>query len=269
MPGKGKAVLVILLVLFAGSAAAPFLPIPDPVTIDLDHLRQPPGPAHPFGTDNKGRDVLSRVLHGGFVSISVAVVAALVSAVIGFSVGLVSGYFGGRTDGVLMALVDFLLSFPALLLAVAITVVLPPGIYSVMIALSAVGWTSFARLVRGHVLTLRNASFVEAARALGCGHARVLVRHVAPLCVPLALVMVGVKLGGFVLAEATLGFLGLGAQPPTPTWGSMISASRAYIITAPWTVFFPGAALSLTALCFNVLGEALKERSELKNLREG
>jgi len=269
MTGRSRAVLIILLLFLAGSAAAPFLPFPDPLTIDLDHLKQPPSSAHPFGTDSKGRDVLSRVLHGGVISISVALVAAAVSALIGFSVGLVSGYFGGKTDTVLMALVDFLLSFPSLLLAVAISVVLPPGIYSVMIALSVVGWTSFARLVRGHVLTLKESSFVEAARAVGCGHMRVLVRHIAPLCLPLALVMAGIKLGGFVLAEATLSFLGLGAQPPAPTWGAMISASRAYIITAPWTVIFPGAALTLTALCFNILGEELRGRFELKGLREG
>src|SRR5512139_2050132 len=269
MARRGKAVLIILLVLCAGSGAAPLLPLPDPVAIDLDHLREAPSAAHPFGTDNKGRDILSRVLHGGISSIGVAVVAAAASGGIGFFVGLVSGYFGGRTDTVLMTLVDFLLSFPSLLLAVAITVVLPPGIFSVMIALSVVGWTSIARLIRGHVLTLRESSFVEAARALGCGHGRVLMRHIAPLCVPLALVMMGIRLGGFVLAEATLSFLGLGAQPPTPTWGAMISTSRAYIVTAPWTVFFPGAAISLTALCFNLLGEALRERCELKGLREG
>lgn len=269
MARSGKAALIILLVLGAVSAAGPLLPLPDPVAIDLDSLRQPPSAAHPFGTDNKGRDVLSRVVHGGMISIGVALVAAATSAGIGFSVGLISGYFRGRADTALMALVDFLLSFPSLLLAVAITVVLPPGIFSVMVALSVVGWTSFARLVRGYVLTLRDSSFVEAARALGCGHGRILLRHIAPLCLPLALVMVGIRLGGFVLAEATLSFLGLGAQPPTPTWGAMISASRAYIITAPWTVFFPGAAISLTALCFNLLGEALRERCELKGLRDG
>jgi peptide/nickel transport system permease protein len=250
----------IIIFLFSISVAAPFLPLSDPNKIDLESLKEPPGVRHPFGTDNKGRDMLSRVIHGGKISIGVAVIAALVSAIIGFSVGLVSGYFGGRIDTALMAVVDFILSFPSLLLAVAISVVLPPGIYTVMIAISAVGWTSFARLIRGHVLTLKEMPFVDAARAVGCGNLRILLVHIAPLCAPLSLVMMGIKLGGFVLTEATLSFLDLGAQPPAPTWGSMVSANRAYIITAPWMVIFPGLAIAATAFCFNLAGELLKER---------
>jgi peptide/nickel transport system permease protein len=256
--------VIVIVLLFAVSVLSPLFPIYDPNEIDLDSIKRPPCMEHPFGTDSKGRDIFVRVIYGGKVSIGVAVVAAFVSAVIGFGVGIASGYFGGRLDTMLMSVVDFILSFPSLLLAIAISVILPPGIYTVMIAISAVGWTSFARLIRGHVLTIKDMPFVDAARAMGCSNLRILVLHVAPLCIPLSLVMMGIKLGGFILTEATLSFLGLGAQPPTPTWGSMISANRAYILIAPWMVIFPGLAISITAFCFNILGESLKERYEFK-----
>jgi ABC-type dipeptide/oligopeptide/nickel transport system permease subunit len=132
-----------------------------------------------------------------------------------------------------------------------------------MIAISAVGWTSFARLIRGYVLTLKDMPFVDAARAAGCSDLRILFLHITPLCIPLSLVMMGIKLGGFILTEATLSFLGLGAQPPAPTWGAMISANRVYILTSPWMVFFPGMAVSITAFCFNMAGESLKGRMDI------
>ncbi len=266
MPRKGKAALSVILLFFLVSLAAPYLSSTDPQKIDLEALKEPPSQRHVFGTDNKGRDIFVRVLYGGKISISVAVMAAVASALIGFVVGILSGYFGGKLDTVLMSIVDFLLSFPSLLLAVAITVILPPSAYTVMVALSVIGWTSFARLIRGHVLTLRDMAFVEAARAMGCSNARIVAFHIAPLCIPLSLVMMGVKLGGFLLTEATLSFLGLGAPPPAPTWGAMISANRAYILTAPWMVLFPGIALSLTAFCFNIVGESIKERLDVGNL---
>lgn len=262
MSKRGRMALAVIVVLFVLSLLSPILPLRDPYRIDLDAIRRPPSLEHPFGTDNKGRDVFARVIHGGKISIGVAVVAAFVSAFIGFTVGLVSGYYGGVLDSVAMTVVDFFLSFPSLLLAIAISVVLPPGIYTVMIAIAAVGWTSFARLIRGHVLTIKDMPFVEAARAVGCSDLRILLLHIAPLCMPLALVMTGIKLGGFILTEATLSFLGLGAQPPTPTWGYMVSANRAYILSAPWMVLYPGLAISITAFCFNMLGEALRERHE-------
>ncbi len=264
MKRAGKAATCILLFLVLISASAPLLPIPDPEQIDLDALRQAPSAGHLFGTDSKGRDIFSRVVFGGRISFSVAAVAAVTSAMVGFLAGLTAGYCGGKTDTVLMAAVDFILSFPSLLLAIAISVVLPPGIYTAMIAIAFVGWTSFARIVRGQVLTYKEMPFVEAARSLGCSHARIAFLHIAPLCIPISLIMMGIKLGGFVLTEATLGFLGLGAQPPTPSWGSMVSANRAYILSAPWMVFFPGMAIFATAFCCNLAGEFLKERSDLK-----
>jgi peptide/nickel transport system permease protein len=217
-----------------------------------------------LGTDSKGRDILSRVLHGGRISIGVAFVAAVLSMGIGLIVGLVSGYAGGKIDIAFMAFIDLILSFPAFLLAIGISVVLPPGIFTVMIAIAAVGWASFARLIRGYILTVKEAAFVESAKAVGCSRMRILFVHLMPQCIPLIFVMMGIKLGGYILTEASLSFLGLGAQPPTATWGAMVSANRAYISSAPWMVFFPGLMIAITSLCFNMMGDALRDRYALK-----
>jgi peptide/nickel transport system permease protein len=260
MQVRGRIALFVISLILILSVVAPHVSSYGPNAIDLDTLKSAPSIEHLFGTDQKGRDVLTRVLYGGRISIGVAVMAALVSMGVGLMVGLLSGYVGGRLDTAAMALVDLILSFPSLLLAIGISVILPPGIYTVMIAISAVGWASFARLIRGHVLTLREAPFVEAARAIGCSRRRVLFVHLLPQCMPLALVMMGLKVGGYIITEASLSFLGLGAQPPTASWGSMISTSRAYLLVSPWMVVFPGLAIAVTALCFNVLGDVVSER---------
>ena len=266
LTGKiSSGVLVLILLL---SLAAPLIVPFDPDAIDLDSLRQPPTSKHLLGTDNKGRDILARILHGGRISISISLFAALISMTIGLAVGLASGYGGGKADMVLMSLVDLVLSFPAFLLAIGISIVLGEGIYTVMIVLSAVGWASFARLIRGHVLSLKESAFIEAARSLGCNNSRIVLVHILPQCVPLALVMAGLKAGGYILTEAGLSFLGLGAQPPTATWGSMISASRVFINSAPWMVFSPGIMIAVTAVCFNLLGDALKEKYDIRIDRE-
>ena len=259
-----KAIVSVLVVIMLASVFAPFLSSHDPEEVNLDELKQPPSLHHPLGTDNKGRDILSRILYGGRISLSVALVAAVVSMSIGLLVGLVSGYVGGKTDTSIMLIVDFVLAFPSLLLAIGISVILPPGIYTVMIAIASVGWASFARLVRGYVLSFREAPFVEAARAIGCSSMRILFVHLLPQCIPLVIVMMGLKLGGYILTEASLSFLGLGAQPPMPSWGSMVSANRVFIMSAPWTVFFPGLAIALTALCFNMLGDGLRDKYGLE-----
>ncbi|MBI5188502.1 MAG: ABC transporter permease [Nitrospirae bacterium] len=256
----GKISIAILILISLLSLFAPFVSGYNPDKINLDSLKEPPSFEHPFGTDNKGRDIFSRVLYGGRISISVALTAAFFSMGIGLVVGLFSGYFGGKIDTAIMALVDLILSFPTLLLAIGVSIIFPPGIYTVMIAIAAVGWASFARLIRGYILTLREAPFVEAARALGCSDMRILFVYLMPQCIPLSLVMMGLKLGGYILTEASLSFLGLGAQPPTATWGSMISANRAYISSALWMVLFPGLMIAVTALCFNTLGDTLRDR---------
>ena len=257
---SGKISAILILGIFTVCLISPYIVSFSPDSIDLDGLKQPPSTKHLFGTDNKGRDILSRVLYGGRISISVAVLAALISMTVGLVIGLMSGYFGGKLDTFFMALVDLVLAFPSLLLAIGVSVLFPPGVYTVMIALSAVGWASFARLIRGQVISLREASFIEAAKAVGCSNTRILVLHILPQCIPLAFVMTGLKLGGYVLTEAGLSFLGLGAQPPTATWGSMISANRVFIGSAPWMVLTPGIMIAITALSFNVLGDDLREK---------
>jgi len=264
---RGKISAAIIVVVLFVSVAAPLLTSHAPNAIDLDALKNAPSSLHVFGTDQKGRDVLTRVLYGGRISMGVAVVAALLSMSIGLLIGLVSGYFGGKLDTAAMALVDLVLSFPSLLLAIGISIILPPGIYTVMIAIAAVGWASFARLIRGHVLSLREEPFVDAARAMGCSPGRILFVHLLPQCIPLSLVMMGLKIGGFIITEASLSFLGLGAQPPVASWGSMIAQGRSYIVAAPWMVLFPGLAIAVTALCFNILGDAIQERFGLKKVR--
>lgn len=249
------AIVLIALAAVCAPLVAPF----DPLAINLDALRLSPDGTHIFGTDSKGRDMLSRVLHGGRASLGIALVAAAVSVLIGLAFGTVAGFFGGKLDMAIVALVDLLLSFPSLLLAVGITVVLPPGPLSVVLALALVGWGGFARLVRGVVLSLREQAYVEAARSIGCSPARILLRHILPNCGALIIVVTSIRIGGFIMSEAALSFLGLGIQPPTPTWGSMISLNRAYILSAPWMVMFPGLALFVTVMAFNILGDFLRD----------
>ncbi|MBI4691151.1 MAG: ABC transporter permease [Nitrospirae bacterium] len=261
--GKIAGFLIIIISCLAifSSLISPY----DPDRIDLDGIKQPPGIKHLFGTDNKGRDILSRVLYGGRVSISIAVIAAFISMGIGLIIGLYAGYLGGWVDTSIIAIVDLILAFPSLLLAIGVSIIfLSPGIYTVMIAISFVGWASFARLIRGYVLTIKDAPYIEAAKAVGCSNTRILFVHLMPQCLPIGLVMAGIKLGGYVLTEASLSFLGLGAQPPMPTWGSMVSMNRVYIASEPWMVLFPGLAIAVTALCFNLLGDALRDKYGLK-----
>lgn len=264
MEKTGKISIALLSLISLLCFTAPFICTYNPDTINLDSIKEPPGLQHFLGTDNKGRDILSRVLYGGRISISVALIAAFLSMGIGLVVGLFSGYAGGKIDTAIMAFIDLILSFPAFLLAIGISVVFPPGIYTVMIAIAAVGWASFARLIRGYVLTVKGATFIESAKAMGCSQMRILFVHLMPQCIPLTLVMMGIKLGGYILTEASLSFLGLGAQPPSATWGSMVSANRAYISSAPWMVLFPGLMIAITSLCFNMLGDALRDRYGLK-----
>ena len=179
--------------------------------------------------------------------------------VIGLVLGLLAGYFGGKLDAFLSMITDIALAFPSLLLAIAITVVFPPGLYTVVIALSLAGWATFARLVRGLTLAYKESLFVEASQSIGCSHGRILFRHILPNCVSTILVALSLKMGTFILAESALSFLGLGVQPPTPTWGSMVGLNRIYIQSAPWMVIFPGLAIAVSTFAFNILGDALRD----------
>jgi peptide/nickel transport system permease protein len=228
--------------------------------VDLDHLKEPPGKEHFLGTDSKGRDVLSRVVTGSRISLAVGLVASALSLFIGIFFGLIAGYFGGKTDAVLLQFFDIFLAFPSLLLAIGISAVMTPGLVSAMLAITLVGWAGFARLVRGITLSLKEQVYIEASRALGAKPFRILYKHILPNALPLILVAGSLRVGGFILLEAALSFLGLGVQPPTPTWGSMISLNRSYINTAPWMVIFPGLAISITVISFNILGDFLRDK---------
>jgi len=254
-------IAVILLIMLALMAlVGSFLVSYDPLAMDLDALRQPPGKAHLLGTDSKGRDILSRVVSGSRISLSVGLIASALSLGIGIFFGLIAGYFGRTVDAFLSQVFDIFLAFPSLLLAIGISAIMPPGLTSAMLAITLVGWAGFARLVRGITLSLKEQTYVEASRALGASPARILYRHILPNALPLILVAGSLRVGGFILLEAALSFLGLGVQPPTPTWGSMISLNRAYINSAPWMVIFPGLAISITVISFNILGDFLRDK---------
>jgi peptide/nickel transport system permease protein len=252
--------VVLLALLMLTAIVGPSLVSYKPDAMDLDHLKQPPNAQHLLGTDSIGRDVLSRVVYGARISLSMGIVASAVSLCIGIFFGLIAGYFGKTVDAFFSQVFDIFLAFPSLLLAIGISAVMPPGLTSAMLAITLVGWAGFARLVRGITLSLKEQTYVEASQALGASPARILYRHILPNALPLILVAGSLRVGGFILLEAALSFLGLGVQPPTPTWGSMISLNRAYINSAPWMVIFPGLAISITVISFNILGDFLRDK---------
>jgi len=254
-------IAILSLVLLTLTAAfGPFFVSYNPLDMDLDHIKQPPSKAHLLGTDSTGRDILSRLVSGARISLSVAIIASVLSLCIGIFFGLIAGYFGSKIDILFSQTFDIFLSFPSLLLAIGISAVMTPGLISAMLAITMVGWAGFARLVRGITLSLKEQTYVEASRAIGASPARILYKHILPNVLPLLLVAGSLRVGGFILLEASLSFLGLGAQPPTPTWGSMISLNRGYINSAPWMVIFPGLAISITVISFNILGDFLRDK---------
>ncbi|MEA1926630.1 MAG: ABC transporter permease [Candidatus Auribacterota bacterium] len=256
--------VVVIVVLILTALLAPLISPYNPDAVDLDQAGLSPGQGHFFGTDEKGRDIFSRVIYGARVSLSIGSLATVMALLIGTMAGLAGGYFGGKIDTGIQMITDITLAFPGLLLAIGITVVLSPGFLTVLIALSLVGWASMARLVRGEVISLKEREYVEAGRAGGLSHVKILFYHILPNCVPIILVAASLKIGAFILAEAALSFLDLGVRPPTATWGFMISAGREYLKTAPWMTLFPGAALALAVISFNILGDAARDHLDPK-----
>jgi peptide/nickel transport system permease protein len=261
--------LVIVVLLVAAAALAPLLAPHDPAAVDPVGRLAGPSVGHPLGTDELGRDVLSRLLFGARWSLGVAVLATLVVMLVGVAVGMLAGYFGGTIDAAIMRVVDVLLAFPALVLYLAIIGTLGPGIESVFIALVSISWASYARVVRGLVLSVRAREFVRASLSLGATHRRLMIRHILPNVISPIVVLASLQIGGTILALAALGFFGLGAQPPTPEWGTMINQGRLFLQRSPSLMIYPGIAISLAVLGFNLLGDGLRDVLDPRISRSG
>jgi peptide/nickel transport system permease protein len=255
----------MLLVLALSALFAPALVPRDPLSQNLDKDLLAPSIEYPLGTDKLGRDILSRTIYGGRVSLLVGVTTVSLSLTIGLLLGSLSGYCGGWIDQLLMRLVDILMAFPGILLAIAFTAVLGPGLDHVILALCLIGWTGYARLVRAEILGLREREYVQAARALGCRPKRIIVRHLLPNLLPPLLIQATFGLAAAIVAEGSLSFLGLGVEPPTPSWGSMLNDGRQFLLVAPHLTTFPGLALMLTVLALNFVGDALQDRLNARN----
>jgi len=251
--------LVLVLGLFAVALLARWLAPYDPDFIDLKQVLMPPSPAHLLGTDTLGRDVLSRIIFGARVSLLVGFVAVGIATLIGLLVGALAGYYGGVLDQILMRLVDLMLCFPTIFLILAVIAVLGPNIWNIMAVIGLTSWMGVARLVRAEFLSLREREFVVAARALGASDARLIWRHLLPNALTPVMVSATLGVAGAILVESSLSFLGLGVQPPTPSWGNMLTMGKDNIEIAWWLSVFPGLAILVTVMSYNLLGEGIRE----------
>jgi peptide/nickel transport system permease protein len=260
----GLLAIAVLITVATLAAAAPLLARHDPAKVDLAATLGPPSASHPLGHDRLGRDVWSRIVWGSRVSLLVGVSAVGISLVIGTALGLAAGMSGGWTDEVLMRVVDVLLAFPGILLAIALAAVLGPSLTNVVLALSLIGWTGYARLVRAETLAILARPHVEAARAIGAARGRIVLRHVLPLLLAPLTVQATFGFAGAIVAEASLSFLGLGTQPPVPSWGSMLNDGRPFLLTSPHAALFPGLAIFVTVFAVNFLGDELRDRLDVR-----
>ncbi len=242
---------------FAAAVFAPVLTPYDPSEQRLERRLEGPSRGHLLGLDELGRDILSRLVHGARVSIGVGLTVVLLAGALGTLIGSVSGYLGGRVDALLMRIADVFMAFPGILLAIALVAVLGPALRHVVMALVVIGWVGYARLVRAQVLQVREQEFVTAARSVGTRAVAILIKHVMPNVLPMLLVQASLGMAGAILAEAGLSFLGLGIQPPTPSWGAMINAGRGHLLDAPHLALSPGIAILITVMGLNFLGDGL------------
>jgi peptide/nickel transport system permease protein len=249
----------LLAAFLATSLAAPLLAPQGYDEQDLPRRLRPPGGDYPLGTDSLGRDLLVRIIWGARISLAVGVIAMSLGLIGGSTLGLISGFYGATVDRIIMGFMDTLLAFPGILLALAVVAALGPGLFQVMIAVGVQYIPQFARLVRGSVLSVRKIEYTEAARALGGSDARIMLRHIVPNVVSPVIVLASLDIGTAILASAGLSFLGLGAQPPLPDWGGMINQGRAFLRTAWWVAVFPGLAIMLTVMGFNLFGDGLRD----------
>jgi len=256
--------IVILLALLGMALFSPWLTAYSPTAVDLQGALRSPGGQHLWGQDPLGRDVWSRILYGARVSVIVGFTTVAVSLALGTLLGFLAGYYGSVLDELIMRLVDILLAFPGILLAIALTAILGPSLHNVILALCLTGWVGYARIVRVQVLVLRNADFIQAARSLGVGDWRLLYRHLLPNLLAPLIVEATFGIAGAILGEAGLSFLGLGVQPPTPSWGSMLNEGRQFLLVAPHLTLAPGVVIMTVVLGLNFLGDGLRDRLDVR-----
>ena len=247
-------ILFVLLTIFAGYIAPH-----DPIKQNYDALLQPPGRTYPFGTDQVGRCLFSRLLYGGRTSLVIAIIVTLLMALIGVIIGMTSGYFGGVIDAVLMRITDMLLAFPHIVFVIAVVAVLGVGTRNLIIAMTVISWTMYARVTRSMVITIKNEDYVEQARLSGTRSFAVMFRYIVPNVIPYLIVLITQDIGNNLLTLASLSLLGLGSQPPTPEWGYMLSEGKGYMQTAPWMLIFPGLVILICVIIFNLMGDSLRD----------
>jgi peptide/nickel transport system permease protein len=260
--GKNKIAfigLIIILFLIFVAIFAPFLASHHPYEQNLEKALLAPCLEYPFGTDDLGRCIFSRIIFGTRTSLQIGIIVTSITACIGIIMGLIAGYYGGLADEIIMRLVDIFLAFPGLVLALTIAGLMGPGLFNVMFALSLVGWMGYTRVVRGSVLAVKEKEFVETAKSLGANNLYILIHHILPNVIAPVIVMATLGIGHTILAAAGLSFLGLGAQPPIPVWGAMLNNGKAFMRTAPHLTIFPGLAIMITVLAFNFLGDGLRD----------
>src|SRR5712664_2369750 len=256
--------LAIVAVMALAALLAPWLAPADPLRGALARSLAPPSRAFLLGTDAQGRDILSRVLYGARLSLAVGLVSQTIACALGLALGLVAGYYGRWVDAAVMRIADVTLAFPSLLLLIAIAAAVKPSLPVVFVVIGVVGWAGMARLVRGQVLVVRGLEYVQAARAVGASDARIIARHLLPNVVAPVIVAATLGVGGAIMAEAALSFIGLGAQPPTPSWGAMVAEGRDLLRVAPWVSLFPGLAIGVTVLGVNLVGDGLRDALDVR-----
>jgi peptide/nickel transport system permease protein len=250
---------VVVAGLFLLSLLAPFITPSDPNTIDAYHVLLPPSTSHWMGTDELGRDVLTRVIYGARISLKVGFVAVGIAITIGTMVGLFAGFYGGWVDSLLMRFVDIMLCFPTFFLILAVIALLEPSIWYIMLIIGITGWMGVARLVRAEVLSIKERDFITAARSIGASNARIIFRHILPNAAAPVFVAATLGVAGAILTESALSFLGIGVQPPTPSWGNILTSGKDYLEFAWWLSLFPGVAILITVLAYNLLGEGIRD----------
>ena len=257
--------LAVLLLMVLGAVFAPWLAPADPNAQDINSRLMPPGAAHWLGTDQLGRDLLSRVINGTRPTLLIVTLVAVLSAPLGLAVGISAGYFGGWVNALLMRITDIFMAFPRLVLALALVAVLGPGIVNAVIAIAITAWPPYARIARTETLTTKASDFLQAARVQGLPTSRILLGHLLPVCLPSTVIRVTLDMAGIILTAAGLGFLGLGAQPPMSEWGAMISSGRQFIFDQWWVAAVPGVAILLGSLAFNLVGDGLRDVLDPRN----